>query len=178
MRQGRRAKIPSESMDRYRLFWKDVVYQPGELKVVAYDAAGNAVAENMIKTAGKPYAVELVADRNNLQADGKDLSFVTVRVIDKDGNLCPTAQHQLKFDVKGAGSFKAVCNGDASSLEAFVNPTMKAFNGQLVVVLQSNEKAGDIQLKVSGKNLKTATAIVSSSLEDAVNANKAAQNIK
>ena len=176
--QGRRAKNPSERMDRYRLRWNDVVYQPGEVKVVAYDAAGNAVAENLIKTAGKPYAVELVADRNNLQADGKDLSFVTVRVIDKDGNLCPTAQHQLKFDVKGAGSFKAVCNGDASSLEAFVNPTMEAFNGQLVVVLQSNEKAGDIQLKVSGKNLKTATAIVSSSLEDAVNANKAAQNIK
>ena len=116
---------------------------------------GEAVAENMIKTAGKPYQIRLEADRNSISADGKDLSFVTVSVLDKEGNICPDAQHALKFSVKGNGSYRAACNGDASSLEPFVKPTMKAFNGQLVVVLQSNETPGDIRLKVSGKGLET-----------------------
>ena len=153
--QGRRAKNPEERLDRYRLRWNDVVYQPGEVKVVAYDANGNAVAENQIRTAGKPYQLKLEADRNVLTADGKDLSFVTVSVVDKDGNLCPDATNRLKFSVKGNGNYKAACNGDASSLESFVQPTMKAFSGQLVVVLQSNETPGDIQLKVTGEGVKT-----------------------
>ena len=153
--QGRRAKNPEERLDRYRLRWNDVVYQPGEVKVVEYDANGNAVAENQIRTAGKPYQLKLEADRNVLTADGKDLSFVTVSVVDKDGNLCPDATNRLKFSVKGNGNYKAACNGDASSLESFVQSTMKAFSGQLVVVLQSNETPGDIQLKVTGEGVKT-----------------------
>ncbi len=153
--QGRRTKNTEERLDRYRLRWNDVIYQPGEVKVVAYNEMGEAVAENMIKTAGKPYQIRLEADRNSISADGKDLSFVTVSVLDKEGNICPDAQHALKFSVKGNGSYRAACNGDASSLEPFVKPTMKAFNGQLVVVLQSNETPGDIRLKVSGKGLET-----------------------
>ena len=144
-------------MDRYRLRWNDVTYQPGELKVVAYDCDGNEVAQKSLKTAGKPHKLLLEADRTTLAADGKDLSFVTVSVVDKDGNLCSNAQHQLKFDVKGCGRFKGVCNGDPSSLESFVLSTMKAFNGQLVVVLQSSEQAGDVQLKVSGGGLQSQT---------------------
>ena len=160
--QGRRAKNPEERLDRYRLRWNDVVYQPGEVRVVAYDATGKAVAENTIKTAGKPSQLKLEADRQQIDADGKDLSFVTVSVLDKDGNFCPTAQHQLKFEVKGKGKYKAAGNGDASSLESFVKPTMKVFNGQLVVVLQSDETAGDIQLRVSGKGLKSQTITIQS----------------
>ena len=106
--------------------------------------------------------MKLEADRQQIDADGKDLSFVTVSVLDKDGNFCPTAQHQLKFEVKGKGKYKAACNGDASSLESFVKPTMKVFNGQLVVVLQSDETAGDIQLRVSGKGLKSQTITIQS----------------
>ena len=121
--QGRRTKNPEERMDRYRLRWNDVVYQPGEVKVVAYDEAGNAMAENSIQTAGKPYAIELTPDRTTIQADGKDLSFVTVRVVDTAGNLCPTSQHTLKFDAQVAGSYKAACSGDASSLESIHKPT-------------------------------------------------------
>ena len=176
--QGRRTKNPEERMDRYRLRWNDVTYQPGEVKVVAYDEAGKAMAENSIQTAGKPYGIELTPDRTTIQADGKDLSFVTVRVLDKEGNLCPTAQHQLKFDVKGAGNYKAACNGDASSLESFVKPTMKVFNGQLVVVLQSSEQAGDMKLKVSGSQLKAATTTINTSKEGADNDWKSAQYIR
>lgn len=155
--QGKRTKNVAERMDRYRLRWNDVTYQPGELKVVAYDCDGNEVAQKSLKTAGKPHKLLLEADRTTLAADGKDLSFVTVSVVDKDGNLCSNAQHQLKFDVKGCGRFKGVCNGDPSSLESFVLSTMKAFNGQLVVVLQSSEQAGDVQLKVSGGGLQSQT---------------------
>jgi beta-galactosidase len=79
---------------------------------------------------------------------------VTVSVVDKDGNPCPTAADALTFEVKGAGSFKAVCNGDATSLESFVKPTMKLFSGKLVVIVESDKKGGAIELKVKSKSLK------------------------
>lgn len=85
---------------RYRLMWMDTKYEPGTVKVVAYNEKGDAVAEKEIHTAGKPDHIELVADRNEIKADGKDLSFVTVRVVDKEGNLCPDAQHLIKYAVK------------------------------------------------------------------------------
>jgi len=100
--------------------------------------------------------LELSADRSMISADGKDLSYVTVSVVDKDGNLCPNADNQLQFKVLGAGTFSAVCNGDATSLEMFHIPTMKTFSGKLIVIVQSSEKAGEINLEVSGKGLKKA----------------------
>jgi beta-galactosidase len=151
---GRRSKNPSERLDRYRLRWSDVKYQPGALRVVAYDEAGKPAAEKTTKTAGKPHHLQLTADRAKLTANGSDLAYVTVSVVDKDGNLCPTAASQLSFSVSGAGKFKAACSGDASSLESFALPTMKVFGGQLVVTLQSAEKPGIIRLQVSGKGLK------------------------
>ncbi|MBR0036762.1 MAG: DUF4982 domain-containing protein [Bacteroidales bacterium] len=156
-------------LDRYRLRWMDVKYEPGELKVVAYDAHGNVAATETVKTAGKPHHIELIADRSEmsalpLDADGKaldcpDMAFYTVRVVDKDGNLCPDADTQLKFTVKGkSAQFNSCCNGDATSLEVFTQPTMKAFKGQLVVVLQATPTAGISTLTVSGKGLKSGTA--------------------
>ena len=152
---GIRKKDKSSPQNRYRLMWMDVKYQPGTLKVVAYDENGKAVKEEQITTAGKPDRIVLSADRKELTADGKDLSYVTVSLVDKDGNFCPTATDALKFEVKGAGKFKAVCNGDATSLESFMKPTMKLFSGQLVVIVQSDKKGGEIELKVNGKSLKT-----------------------
>jgi beta-galactosidase len=122
--------------------------------VVALDSNGKPVAEEQVLTAGKPDQIVLTADRKEITADGKDLSYVTVSVVDKNGNVCPTADNQLNFEVKGAGKFKAVCNGDATSLESFVKPTMKLFSGKLVVVLQADKKGGTAQLKVTGKSLK------------------------
>jgi beta-galactosidase len=140
---------------RYRLMWMDVRYEPGTLKVVAFDEAGKPVAEKEMHTAGKPHHLQLSADRETISADGKDLSYITVSVVDKDGNLCPNADNQLNFNVSGAGTFKVVCNGDATSLEMFHLPTMKTFSGQLVVTVQASENPGEINLEVKGKGLKT-----------------------
>ncbi|CAH0272443.1 Beta-galactosidase BoGH2A [Pedobacter sp. Bi27] len=151
---GVRKKDKSTPQNRYRLMWMDVKYEPGTLKVVAFDSNGKPVAEEKVTTAGKPYKIVLTPDRKEITADGKDLSFVTVSVVDQNGIPCPTATNALNFEVKGAGTFKAVCNGDATSLESFVKPTMKLFSGKLVVVVQSNKKGGTIQLNVKGKGLE------------------------
>ncbi|WP_431294831.1 DUF4982 domain-containing protein [Pedobacter sp. P26] len=151
---GVRKKDKSSPQNRYRLMWMDVKYEPGTLKVVALDGNGKPVAEEKITTAGKPYKIVLTPDKKQISADGKDLSFVTVSVADKNGTPCPTATNALNFEVKGAGTFKAVCNGDATSLESFVKPTMKLFSGKLVVVIQSGKKDGPIQLSVKGKGLE------------------------
>lgn len=152
---GVRKKDKSTPQNRYRLMWMDVKYEPGTLKVVAFDSNGKPVAEEKVTTAGKPSKIVLTPNRKEITADGKDLSFVTVSVVDQNGIPCPTATNTLNFEVKGAGTFKAVCNGDATSLESFVRPTMKLFSGKLVVVVQSNKKAGTIQLNVKGKELKS-----------------------
>jgi beta-galactosidase len=134
--------------------WNDVTYQPGSIKVVAYDAQGKAVATEEVRTAGKPHHIRLVTDHATLAADGQDLAYVTARVEDAKGNLCPDATTQLQMAVSGAGRFRAVANGDATCLEPFQQPTMHAFHGQLVATVQAADRAGDIKLTVSGKGLK------------------------
>lgn len=158
--QGIRKKDASSRMDRYRLRWNEVLYQPGELRVVAYDNDGKEMETKTMKTSGKPVAMQLTPHRRVMPAGEDELCFVTVDIVDKDGNLCPTADNFLRFSVKGKGSFKAVCNGDATSLELFHEPRMHAFNGQLVVVLQSDGSKGDIQLKVTSKALRSATITI------------------
>jgi beta-galactosidase len=153
---GIRKKDNTSKQSRYRLMWMDVKYQPGTLKAVAYDKEGKPVAEEQVVTAGKPYRILLTPDRSKINADGKDLSFVTVSVVDKKGNPCPTAVNQLNFKIKGNGIFKAVCNGDATSLESFEQPTMKLFSGKLVVLVQSTKTPGAITLEVTGKSLQGA----------------------
>lgn len=139
---------------RYRLMWKDVKYEPGELKVVAYDSQGNKAGEQVVKTAGKPNAIKMEADRSSLKADGEDLVYITISIIDKNGVEVPSADDALSFEVKGAGSFKAVCNGDATSLESFTQPTMKLFSGKLVVTLQAKDSPGTLQMVVKDKTNK------------------------
>ncbi len=146
--QGRVFKDKNSRLDRYRLRWNNVVYQPGEIKVVAYDANSQVVGEQVVRTAGKPERLVLETDRKTIAADGNDLAFVTVSLRDANGTLIPDADNQLTFEVSGAGAFKAACNGDATSLEPFTQPTMHLFHGQLVVVLQSANYMGDIRLVV------------------------------
>lgn len=93
---------------------------------------------------------------DTIKADGKDLAFVTVEVLDKNGNLCPKADNLLFFDVEGDVTLKAVCNGDPTDQIPFSSTYMRAFNGKLVVVLQSKDKAGSGKLKIYGANLKPA----------------------
>ncbi|MBQ8360724.1 MAG: DUF4982 domain-containing protein [Bacteroidaceae bacterium] len=143
-----------EVLKRYRLMWMDVTYEPGEVKVVAYDAAGNKAAEKVLRTAGKPHHLELVTRHETLQADGKDLAYVTVRVVDKDGNLCPTDNRKVKFNVKGAGKFRAAANGDATNLEQFHLPQMTTFSGQLTAIVQAGEQAGELTLTATASGVK------------------------
>jgi len=169
--QGRIKKVqekpgewPAESrLDRYRLRWNDVRYEPGEVRVVAYDDHGNPAAEQTMRTAGQPARLQLDVWTQQsdvspvspmgpkcpaLHADGDDLAFVTVSLVDKDGTFVPTATDQLRFEVEGAGRFRAVCNGDATSLEPFTEPTMRLFAGQLVVVVQAAREKGTLTLRV------------------------------
>jgi beta-galactosidase len=160
--QGKISKNPAERLDRYRLRWNNVKYEPGEVKVVVYDAQGNKAGEQTVKTAGKPAALKLEAWTQNsslLKSNGDDLAFITVSLTDADGTLIPQADDQLTFEVTGAGSFEAVCNGDATSLESFKAPTMKLFNGQLVVVVRSSKEAGTLTLKVTDEKLKLSKSI-------------------
>lgn len=142
------------AMERYRLMWDEVTYQPGEIKVVAYDADGNSVAEKIVRTAGKAAAIKLTPDRTELSADGEDLCYVNVSLIDKDGNPVPCDNRLVKVKVSGAGSFKAIANGDPTCLEPFQQPQMHLFSGQLTVLVQSCTEAGDIIVEVSGKGVK------------------------
>ncbi|SNR56665.1 beta-galactosidase [Lutibacter flavus] len=160
---GIQKKNSSTPQNRYRLMWMDVTYEPGTLKVIAFDKEGKQVAEKEIRTAGKPYKIVLSPDKKIIKADGKDLSYVEVSVVDKNGILCPTATNQLKFRVKGNGTYRAACNGDATSLELFHLPTMKLFSGKLVVLIQSTNTAGNIELSVTGKGLKRGDLNLSSS---------------
>lgn len=148
--QGKITKDPSTRLDRYRLRWRNVKYEPGEIKVVVYDQNGMKAGDKTIKTAGDPYRLQLDADRSTLTADGNDLAFVTVSLIDKDGTPLPDADDNLQFSVEGAGTFRGACNGDATSLQVMTAPQMKLFHGQLVVVVQTTETPGDITLRVKG----------------------------
>ena len=168
---GIQTRSDKTSMNRYRLMWMDVVYEPGELKVVAFNDDGTPASEKTMRTAGKPYQLKLEADKSQLKADGLDLSYVTVSVVDKDGNECPTATNQLKFDVQGKGNFKVVCNGDATSLEMFHLPTMKLFSGKLVVTVQSTKEAGTMKLIVKGKGFKNAEIALESKRSLEINDN-------
>ena len=136
---------------RYRLMWPNVKYERGELKVVAYDAQGNAAADTSVRTAGEAKALKLEADRTSLVKGVDDLAYVTVSLADRNGTELPQADDRIDVEVSGAGSFQAVCNGDATSLEPFTKPTMRLFNGRLVVTVKAGENAGVIRLIVRDK---------------------------
>ena len=150
--QGRITKSDTARLDRYRLRWRDVVYQPGELKVVVFDEQGNRAGQQVVRTAGKPKRILLEPERKTIKADGNDLAFVTISLVDKNGTLCPDAANRLEFTVTGAGTYKAACNGDATSLEPFTQPRMSLFHGQLVVVCQAGKQPGVMTLTVKDRD--------------------------
>ena len=154
---GKQTKNNQTVENRYRLMWHDVVYEPGEVKVIAYDRNGKATAEKVIRTAGKPHRIELSTPHHTLNADGKDLAYVTLRIVDKDGNLCPTDGRLVNFNVKGAGRYRASANGDPTCLDLFHLPRMHAFNGMLTVILQASKETGTMELKASAKGMKSSS---------------------
>lgn len=153
---GLRSLSTDNKYHRHRLIWDKVVYVPGEMKVVAYNEGGEPLDTAIVRTAGSPYSIRLLPDRRRIKAGGDDLSFVTVEIVDMDGNVCPTADNMLFFEVSGAARYKVACNGDPTDHVPFVAPYMRTFNGKLVVVVESGTEAGKAVLNVYGGKLKAA----------------------
>lgn len=155
---GESQGVRTKGKDDFHVVWR-VKYEPGVVKVVSRKD-GKAVLEKEIHTAGEPAQIRLTADRNEIKSDGRDLSFVTVEVLDKDGNLCPNADNQIMFDVQGAGFIAGVDNGSPVSMEKFKADHRKAFYGKCLVVVQSDGKSGGIKLTATSEGLKTAVTAI------------------
>ena len=140
--------------------WNDVVYEPGEVKVVAYDADGNAAMERIVRTAGEPAAIRLSVDREEIEANGKDLAYIRVSIVDKDGNLCPNDGRLVEFEVEGAGRYRAAANGDPTSLDLFHLPQMHAFSGELMAIVESGKESGEIRFTAKAEGVESAELIV------------------
>lgn len=155
--RGVREKNDSTLQTRYRLMWNETRYEPGELKVVAYDKDGNRAAEKIVKTAGKPHHLVVTSNTDKLAANGDDLAYLTVQVADKEGNIVPTDSRRVKFNVTGAGSFEATANGDPTCVLPFQNAEMDLFSGAATAIVRSGSQPGDIKFTVSAKGVKPAT---------------------
>ncbi|MFC3549876.1 beta-galactosidase GalB [Lysobacter cavernae] len=151
--QGRRKKAPFE----YRLRWDDVVYVPGELRVQAY-RDGKPWAASTTHTAGAASQLQAVADRREIASDGRDLSFVTVRVLDRNGRPMPTSSAHLRFSVEGPGEIVASDNGDPTDMTSFVSRERNAFNGLCLVIVRGlPDRNGTITLRAESGSLQPAS---------------------
>lgn len=148
----------SKQGDELHVVWK-VAYAPGTLKAVSRKN-GKTVLTKEVKTAGQPAQVILSADRSTINADGKDLSFVTVKILDANGNLVPNADNLVQFKIEGAGFIAGVDNGFQASLEPFKANYRKAFNGMCLAIVQSNEKLGTIKLTATALGLKASSIVI------------------
>jgi len=151
---GMKCKNPTSrnSIDRYRLMWNDIGYQPGELKAIAYKE-GKVIGESLIKTAGEPYEIRLTPDRKNIAAGGMDLSYVLIEAFDKNGNPCPLADSQVDISIKGPGKIAGVGNGNPQSLDPFQADYVKLFYGKALLIVRSEFKKGDVEVTATSKGL-------------------------
>lgn len=152
--QGTRSK----GKDDFHVMWR-VPFQPGTIKTVSRKD-GKVVAEKVINTAGAPAQIRLTPDRNTINADGYDLSYVTVEVLDKDGNLCPLAENEITFEVTGAGRNEGVDNGSPISLERFKADKRKAMAGKALLIVRNNGETGDIKVNATSPGLKQASTTI------------------
>jgi beta-galactosidase len=155
---GKSLGIRKKQGDSLHVMWR-IPFEPGTLKAVSR-LKGKTVLTREIKTAGKPAKIMLTADRNTIKADGTDLSFVTVKILDAEGNLVPDADNLVKFTLKGEGFIAGVDNGLQTSMEPFKASYRKAFNGLCLAIIQSKEKAGQILLKATSAGLKSAELVI------------------
>ncbi|MCC9167004.1 beta-galactosidase GalB [Pontibacter harenae] len=140
--------------DDLHVMWR-LPFQPGTLRAVSRKN-GKEVLTKEIKTAGAPAKIVLEADRKTINADGKDLSFITVKVVDKDGNLVPKANNLVKFNVEGNAFIAGVDNGLQTSMETFKAQQRSAFNGLALAILQAQEQAGEVKLTATAEGLEPA----------------------
>lgn len=152
---GQSQGVRSKGKDDFHVMWR-VKFEPGVVKAISRKD-GKVVAEQEIRTAGEPAQIRLTPDRSTIQADGKDLSFVTVEIVDKDGNLCPNAENDVTFVVEGSGFIAGVDNGSPISMEKFKDNHRKAFYGKCLVVVQNNGENGNIKLTATAEGLGKTT---------------------
>lgn len=152
---GKSQGVRSKGDGEYHVMWR-VPFEPGTVKAVSRKA-GKTVAEQVINTAGEPAQIRLTPDRATIAADGNDLSFVTVEILDSDGNLCPTDGNEVTFTVEGAGQNEGVDNGNPISLERFKADSRKAMAGKALLIVRNNGKKGDINVKAVSPGLSDAT---------------------
>jgi len=146
----------------YRLRWDDVKYEPGELKVIAYKD-GKQWAEEVVKTTSEAFALKASADRTEISADGKDLSFITIQIADKDGLTVPRSNNKLEFSIEGPGEIVATDNGDPTNMDSFASKERNAFNGLALVIVRSVAgKAGTITVKAKSAGLTEAQVTIKS----------------
>lgn len=158
--QGRRAKNPDSVYERYRLVWPEVTYQPGEIRVVAYDAEGNAAAEKTVRTAGKARSLVVIPNRTEVDATGDELVYFTIKAVDKDGNFVPVDERTVEFEVSGAGSFEATANGDPTCLMPFHEPRMKLFSGAATAIVRAADVPGVLTLRAKARGVRAGEASV------------------
>jgi beta-galactosidase len=143
----------------YRLSW-NVPYEPGELKVISYKN-GKVAASKTIRTAKPAHGIELIPDRKVIRADGVDLCFVTVKIVDEQSNFCPLANNKIEFRISGPATIAAVDNGNAASTEPFQANSRMAFNGLCLLVIKSNKGAtGEVKIEALSPGLKPAVITI------------------
>jgi beta-galactosidase len=143
----------SDRGTRFTAEW-DVPYQPGELRATAQDAEGRERGTCTLRTAGKPVAIRLTPDRTTLAADGQDLSFVTVEILDEKGTLVPNGDPTVRFTLTGSGRIAGVGNSDPRSVESFQQPRRKAYQGRCLVVVKTGRETGDLRLTAEADGLR------------------------
>jgi beta-galactosidase len=148
-------KKDSSKYGRFRLRWDSVIYEPGEIKIIAADEKGKR-EESIVRTAGPAFALKLIPERKTFVADGQDLVFIRVAVVDRSGNVCPAADNNIQFTVSGAGQLKGLANGDPTNLQSLQGNEMNAFSGYCTLVVQSNGKKGSVQILANAPGLKPA----------------------
>ncbi|MBV9963534.1 MAG: DUF4982 domain-containing protein [Parafilimonas sp.] len=134
----------------------NVPYKTGELKAIGY-SNGKQVNTAVLKTADESTQIKLSADRNSINADNEDLSYVTVELLDANGVRNPKAENLINFTIEGEGTIAGVGNANPISLESYQQPMRKAWQGRCMVVIKSTHKAGKIILKASSDGLQTST---------------------
>ena len=151
---GKKCKSPNslKSIERFRLMWDDVAYQPGQLKAVAYKE-GVVIGEGTLKTAGEPYQIRLTPDRSTIKADGLDLSYVLVEAVDKDGNVCPLASNKIELSISGPGRIAGVGNGNPQSFDPFQTNYVNLFYGKAMLIIGSGFEKGGISITATSSGL-------------------------
>lgn len=156
--KGVKEKNREDRYQRFRLKWDSVRFEPGEIKVVALSTKNKVLKAQIVKTASKPYAIKLLSERKVVKADGEDLVYIEVQIVDKNGVLCPNANNEISFEVSGNGTFRAAGNGDPRDVTLFHSNKRKAFYGKCVAILQAGNSTGNIELIATSNGLLAASA--------------------